>query len=98
MYELSPMTMTATTTFADLIGSWPRDEGQTSIATFARDIGVPYYHAQVMRYRNSISIENWPAVISAAKRHGVDYTHEDLAKMRERRRGARVRPKQRAVA
>ncbi len=85
-------------TFAELIGTWPRDEGQTSIGTFARDIGVAYYHAQTMRYRSSIAIEFWPDVISAAKRRGRTYTHEDLAEMRVRRRSAKARPKLRAVA
>ncbi len=94
MYGLSPMSMT----FAELIGTWPRDEGRTSIGTFARDIGVAYYHAQTMRYRSSIAVEFWPAVINAAKLRGLEFTHEDLAKMRVPRRGAKVRPKQRAVA
>jgi hypothetical protein len=76
-------------TFADLIGTWPRDEGMTSIATFAADMGVPYYHAQTMRYRSSISVEKWPDVIAAAKKRGFGITHDDLAKMRGRRRGAK---------
>ncbi len=83
-------------TFAELIGTWPRDEGQTSIGTFARDLGVAYYHAQTMRQRNSVSVEFWQAVIDAAKRRDIELTHQDLVEMRERRRGAK--PKHRASA
>ncbi len=91
MYRVTPMTRQ---TFADLIATWPRDEGQTSIATFAGDIGVPYYHASTMRYRSSISVDRWPAVIAAAKRRGFVLTHESMAKMRERRRGAKPKHRQ----
>lgn len=78
-------------TFADLIGEWPRhrdDRGRkrSSIASFAADVGVAYSHAQVMRYRNSVPVEFWPAVIDAAERAGKTVTHETLTKMRERRR------------
>jgi hypothetical protein len=90
-------------TFSELIGTWPRgvDDGGrelTSIATFAADLGVAYYHAQTMRYRNSISVEFWPAVIAAARKRGRVYTHEDLASMRERRRRPKRSPATQAVA
>lgn len=96
----APMTAS---TFSELIGTWPRDvdEGgreRTSIATFAADVGVAYYHAQTMRYRNSISVEFWPAVIAAARKRGRNYTHEDLANMRERRRRPKRAPDAQAVA
>ncbi len=85
------------TTFADLIGTWPRgsDNGRklTSIATFAADVGVAYSHAQIMRYRNSISADYWPAVVRAAKRRGKAVSHEDLMCMRERARKDRPRPR-----
>ncbi len=81
-------------TFAELIGTWPRDEGQTSIGTFARDLGVAYYHAQTMRQRSSVSVEFWQAVIDAAKRRGFKLTHQDLVEMRERRRGAKPKHRQ----
>jgi hypothetical protein len=84
--------------FADLIGGWPRDvdddgRKRTSIATFAADLGIPYSHAQVMRYRNSIAVEFWPAVIAAGERRGKSVTHEALSKMRERRKTAKPRSK-----
>src|SRR5262245_28529344 len=80
-------------TFAELIGTWPQavqkdGRRRTSIASFAADVGVPYYHAQVMRHRNSISVEHWPTIIAAAKRHDVAYTHEDLVRLREARKFA----------
>jgi hypothetical protein len=85
--------------FSELIGDWPRDDGQTSIGTFARDIGVAYYHAQTMRYRRSISVEFWPRVISAAQKRGIKITHEDLVEMRgHRRRALRNRGAVAAVA
>jgi hypothetical protein len=88
---------TLKTSFAELIGTWPRAEGQTSIATFAADIGVAYYHAQMMRYRSSVNADFWPSVIRAGKRRGVEVTHDELARMRERRK--RVgRPRQRVEA
>jgi hypothetical protein len=94
MYELLRMAKT----FADLIGTWPRrtdEDGRklTSIATFAADVGVAYYHAQTMRYRNSISVEYWPAVIKAAKKRGRTLTHEQLGRLRgaSRKNGARPR-------
>ena len=75
------------TTFADLIGSWPRGslKGRqlTSIATFAKDVNVTYSHAQIMRYRNSIGPDYWAAVVRAAERRKVSVTHEDLVRMRE---------------
>jgi hypothetical protein len=86
------------TTFADLIGTWPRAPERngrrpTSIATFAADVGVAYSHAQIMRYRNSIGADYWPSVVAAAKRRGVTLTHEDLMKMRELARGGvKARP------
>ncbi len=84
------------TTFADLIGTWPprTDNGRklTSIATFAADVGVAYSHAQIMRYRNSISADFWPRVVAAAKRRGKRLTHDDLVRMRELARELRDRP------
>lgn len=93
--------------FADLIGGWPQGvdgDGRqlTSIATFAADLGIPYEHAQIMRHRNSIAADHWPAVIKSAKRRGYALTHEHLVKLREKlteeRRNAKVRPSHRAVA
>ena len=75
-------------TFADLIGTWPRDpqEDRTSIGSFAADIGVPYQHAATMKQRNSIAVEFWPAVIRAAGRRGIEITNDSLLKMRQTRR------------
>ena len=85
------------TTFADLIGSWPRGSANgrqlTSIATFAADVGVAYSHAQIMRYRNSISADYWPAIVSAAKKRRKAISHEDLSRMRERAKEDRSRPR-----
>lgn len=85
------------TTFADLIGSWPRGSVNgrqlTSIATFAKDVGVAYSHAQIMRYRNSISADHWPRVVNAAKKRHKNISHEDLLRMRERAKEDRSRPR-----
>ena len=80
--------------FTDLIGTWPRDPGRTSIGTFAADIDVPYQHAATMKQRNSIAPEFWPRVLKAAKARGIGLSHEQLLRMREdarRRRETRRR-------
>lgn len=85
--------------FSHLIRNWPRDDGQTSIGTFAEDINVPYQHAATMAQRNSVAPEFWPLVLKAAKKRGKPLSHEQLLLMREsRHKRTRVRPKQRASA
>lgn len=94
-------------TFDELIGTWPRGvdgDGRqlTSIGTFAADVGVPYYHAQVMKQRKSISADYWPRVLRAAERRGLPLTEKDLFQMHEvllaqraegRRKKGKARPR-----
>lgn len=84
-------------TFAQLIGTWPRDDDRTSIGTFADDIGLPYQHAATMRQRNSIAPEYWPDVLKAAKKRGKALTNDMLLKMRGAGRKKRPHPTDRAL-
>jgi hypothetical protein len=75
-------------TFDELIGTWPRGvdgDGRelTSIGTFAADVGIAYYHAQVMKQRRSIGADYWPRVLDAAAKRGVALSEKDLFRMRE---------------
>jgi hypothetical protein len=77
-------------TFATLIGRWPQDTNGagrklSSIRTFANDLGIAYSKAQVMKFRSSVGVDYWPALIEAARCRGIILTHEDLARMRDRR-------------
>lgn len=77
-------------TFKDLIGRWPQGasgagRSLSSIRTFADDLGIPYSKAQVMKFRSSVGVDYWPALLEAAKSRGIVLTHEDLARMRDRR-------------
>jgi hypothetical protein len=90
-------------TFADLIGTWPRGikdgRARTSIQTFALDIGITDTHAQVMRFRNDVRPDYWPAVLRAAKKRGVRITFDELVRMREKtRRLPKARPNRLASA
>lgn len=92
--------MTTFKDFAQIIGSWPRDGDRTSIGTFAADVGVPYLNAQMMKHRNSISPDYWPAIVEAAQTRGLGsvVTLEVLAQMKGRKRKRIRRPRQRASA
>ena len=82
--------------FAQLIGSWPQDEGRTSIRTFASDMGIPYGTAQVMRSRSSVASDYWPQIVTAGKKRGLDWlTIEVLAQFRKHRKRWRSRPSRR---
>lgn len=60
--------------FRSVIDRWPKP----SIAQFAEDVGVHYVTAQLMRHRNSISPDHWPAVVEAAQLRGFDEITLDL--------------------
>lgn len=78
--------------FRDLIGSWPRENGRTSIGTFAVDAGVPYLNAQMMRHRNSVPSDYWPQLVEAARRRGLEgVTLELLAQLQVKKRAQRKR-------
>jgi hypothetical protein len=86
------------TSFGNLIRSWPRDGGRTSIATFAADIRVPYLNAAMMRQRNSVSSDHWPRIVAAAKRRGLKgITLELLFEMQARSRRPKPRPNRRGA-
>lgn len=69
-------------TVSDLIGLWP----EPSLTTFAADISVPTKHASAMKARNSINVDYWPDVISAAERRDIlDVTYERLTLMHAKR-------------
>lgn len=49
-------------------------------AKFGRALGIPASHAGVMKHRESIPAEYWPAVVKAASEKGIDgVTFEGLA-------------------
>ena len=77
--------------FTHLITTWPRRDKLTSIGSFAKDLGVGYDHANVMQYRNSISVEFWPRLLKAALLRGKALSHDKLLKMREASRRAKAR-------
>lgn len=69
-------------THADIIDLWP----DPSIVTFARDIGVKYPTAQLMRWRQSIHSRHWQSVVAAAARRGLDgVTYEVLARLAQKK-------------
>jgi len=85
--------MVATSSFAALIGSWPRDGKKTSIRSFATDLGVPYLNAQMMRHRSSVASEYWPQLVAAARKRRVEgVTFELLAELQSKRRRIKLRP------
>lgn len=53
------------TSISDLISKWP------TIVAFASAVGCGYEAARKMSDRESIAPEHWPAVVAAAKAHGV---------------------------
>jgi hypothetical protein len=57
----------------DIIGLWP------SIRSFARDTGLDYGHARMIKVRNRIPLKRWPTVLKAARRRGISLTMEQLA-------------------
>lgn len=60
----------------DVIERWP------SLNDFGSDIGASYEAAKAMRRRNSVPVEYWSRLISAAERRGLtDITYESLALM-----------------
>ncbi len=68
--------------FRSVIDRWPKP----SIAQFAEDVGIHYVTAQVMRHRNSIGPDHWPAVVDAAQRRGFsEITLELLCRLRAER-------------
>lgn len=75
----------------DIIDKWP------TLSAYASDIGVAYVTAQVMRYRGSIHVRHWDAVVDAALKRGwQDVTHELLS--RTKPKAPIKHPKQRAEA
>ena len=75
----------------DIIDRWP------SLRDYARDIRVAYVTAQVMRYRGSIHVRHWDAVVDAARGRGwSDITHELLSRTKPRSQSKH--PSQRAYA
>lgn len=68
--------------FRSVIDRWPKP----SISQFADDVGIHYVTAQVMRHRNSISPDHWPAVVDAAQRRGFrEITLDLLCRLRAER-------------
>lgn len=66
-------------THVDLIERW-------GIRPFAEAIGVTYTHAQLMKWRNSVPPDYWPAVVDdAAKRGWSDITPDLLMRLRKGR-------------
>lgn len=69
--------------FAQVIWLWP----EPRITNFASDIGVSYVTAQLMRHRDSINPDHWPAIVDAAKRRGIpNITLALLTELRAKRK------------
>lgn len=74
----------------ELISKWDR------VADFAEDAGQPYERASQWKKRNCIAPEQFPAVIAAAKKAGVEgvtfeFLHDIRNKELERRRAEAAR-------
>lgn len=53
---------------------------------FATATGIDIGHVDVMKHRNSIAPEHWPAIVSAAEKLKIGVTIADLAGLRAKRR------------
>ena len=74
--------MNSPSPFTDLIEKWPAEAGKSALATFSDDLGVPYPTAGAWKQRKSIPAEQWPALIEAARKRGLDLTLELLHEWR----------------
>jgi len=70
--------------FADLINLWP-SKPSSSLSNFARDLGIPYVTANLMRQRNNVHPRHWRDLLRAAKRRGIPVTPELLANLAQER-------------
>lgn len=60
--------------FVELINLWPKP----SLIHFARDLGIPYVTANLMRQRNNIHPRHWPQLLAVAKTRGLTSITNDL--------------------
>jgi len=67
---------TAPKTFRDLI------DRLGGVSSFAAETGIGEHSAKKMRDRNSIAVAHWPAVIGAARKHGLSLSSDDLLAMK----------------
>lgn len=63
--------MSKPNSFREIIDRWPERDGLTSLQAFSADIGVAYGTAQVMRHRDSIAPDHFPALVEAAATRGT---------------------------
>ena len=62
--------------FEELLNLWE------SPKALSDDIAIPYVSAQMMKFRSSVAVRHWPAIIEAARRRGVPLTMDDLVRMK----------------
>lgn len=64
--------------FREVIDSWPRVDGHTSLRVFADDMDLIYGVAQSMRYRDRIDSKYWVRLAAKARERGLRHITEEL--------------------
>lgn len=98
------MTQKAPNSVVEIIDTWPVGARKLSrLHAFARDLGIKYTTAAVIRHRDSIAPEHWARLIAKRVEGGMtDVTVEVLLRIASRRATSRAkrarRPSSRAAS